>query len=729
MASVTGFFAYAVEKPKARHPPHGVINEQLIKAAIDEERALVEEECMVAADAAGSSAAQMSVKDLQAQLARRPVWEDVTHDRLTSLTLSFRSLAAIANLETLSALTTLRLDNNSIAVIEGLSSLVNLTWLDLSFNSITKIEGLDTLTKLTDLSLANNRIEEIRGLDKCESLEFLSLANNRLARVAQAQALRPLPKLRAVAIMGNPACAAEDDYRAQLLMWLPRLEWVDFKAVSPAQHQAAVDAEAQLPEGLVRREKAQEEAAKHEAETAAQRREQLAHGLHHLAALWDRMSGKRRGRIVAVSREERAADDDDVGAAVRASGAGALLGGSLALGEDADGESASEDEDEDEETAALSRKERERILRLPGVRIRWGIYSRTVQEIVSQGLKRAGAVARRIQAETAAADAALDSVRATASAEASAKLATFLQGLKRLQRQLTAGASLKAEPAAPEAAAARARVNHQRGADQPLSAAAAAAAIDRFRRENDELREALLVAELRANEQATEVIGRFEVQHTTLATERGEAIDLVLREAEVAEKRFAGEVRGLVLSMVERLAAGQPIAAERGSLSLECIRDGQTLARFGVPSTRERPDVEGDGPGGAGARDAADGAAAEPGAASGASASSAGDAGSAAGDSADRVLVQPQELCEDLASLLEDKELADSALSDAEAARMEQLLAVSDACKAWQKSDKDRVVMRRRKAELRATRERCEEIAAVWEANRDELEALMALDV
>lgn len=40
-----------------------------------------------------------------------------------------------------------------------------------------------------------------------------------------------------------------------------------------------------------------------------------------------------------------------------------------------------------------------------------------------------------------------------------------------------------------------------------------------------------------------------------------------------------------------------------------------------------------------------------------------------------------------------------------------------------------RVVMRRRKAELRATRERCEEIAAVWEANRDELEALMALDV
>lgn len=64
------------------------------------------------------------------------MWEDLTHDKLETLTLSFRSLAAIANLGSLRGLRTLRLDNNSISVIEGLDDLPNLTWLDLSFNDI-----------------------------------------------------------------------------------------------------------------------------------------------------------------------------------------------------------------------------------------------------------------------------------------------------------------------------------------------------------------------------------------------------------------------------------------------------------------------------------------------------------------------------------------------------------------------------------------------------------------
>lgn len=152
-----------------------MINEYLIKAAIDEDRALVEEELAAAADNAGSSAAQMGLKDLEAQLGevlfeteccsfwlipncgawcvrhrsrrfalrlssrlagRKPIWEELTHDKLTTLTLSYRSLAAIANLDSLVSLRTLRLDNNSIRAIEGLSALTQLTWLDLSFNEI-----------------------------------------------------------------------------------------------------------------------------------------------------------------------------------------------------------------------------------------------------------------------------------------------------------------------------------------------------------------------------------------------------------------------------------------------------------------------------------------------------------------------------------------------------------------------------------------------------------------
>lgn len=53
----------------------------------------------------------------------------------------------------------------------------------------------------------------IEGLDSCAALEFLSLANNRIPRVAQVQTLRSLPRLRALTMMGNPACKTEDDYK------------------------------------------------------------------------------------------------------------------------------------------------------------------------------------------------------------------------------------------------------------------------------------------------------------------------------------------------------------------------------------------------------------------------------------------------------------------------------------------------------------------------------------
>jgi protein phosphatase 1 regulatory subunit 7 len=163
---------------------------------------------------------------------RFPVWDDVTHEKLKTLSLSFRNVAAIANLESLSTMETLRLDNNRISKITGLSSLKELRWLDLSFNQIEvrvavwgfvagggdawlaqKIEGLDSLHKLTDLSLCNNRIASIEGLSGCTSLEFLSLANNLIPEVSQAQILRSLKKLRAFCMSGNPACKPESEYR------------------------------------------------------------------------------------------------------------------------------------------------------------------------------------------------------------------------------------------------------------------------------------------------------------------------------------------------------------------------------------------------------------------------------------------------------------------------------------------------------------------------------------
>lgn len=79
-----------------------------------------------------------------------PLWN------LEHLSLSYKNIIGIDNLDGMTKLTKLQLDNNIICKIENLGELKNLTWLDLSFNMITKIEGLEQLTKLTDLSLYSN---------------------------------------------------------------------------------------------------------------------------------------------------------------------------------------------------------------------------------------------------------------------------------------------------------------------------------------------------------------------------------------------------------------------------------------------------------------------------------------------------------------------------------------------------------------------------------------------
>ena len=82
----------------------------------------------------------------------QPLWE------LSHLSLSYKNIIEIDNLQAMDRLKKLQLDNNIICRIQGLDHLVNLEWLDLSFNLIEKIEGLDKLTRLTDLSLFSNNI-------------------------------------------------------------------------------------------------------------------------------------------------------------------------------------------------------------------------------------------------------------------------------------------------------------------------------------------------------------------------------------------------------------------------------------------------------------------------------------------------------------------------------------------------------------------------------------------
>ena len=71
-----------------------------------------------------------------------PIWN------LEHLSLSYKNIIGIDNLDGMTNLTKLQLDNNIICKIENLASLKNLTWLDLSFNMIPKIENLEEITVL-----------------------------------------------------------------------------------------------------------------------------------------------------------------------------------------------------------------------------------------------------------------------------------------------------------------------------------------------------------------------------------------------------------------------------------------------------------------------------------------------------------------------------------------------------------------------------------------------------
>ena len=108
------------------------------------------------------------------------IYSDINMHNVTELSLSFKRILKIANLDNLTKLEKLKLDNNMIMKIENLDSLDNIKWLDLSFNNISVMEGFGRLVNLTDLSLFNNQISMIGGLDQCKKLNILSMGKNQI---------------------------------------------------------------------------------------------------------------------------------------------------------------------------------------------------------------------------------------------------------------------------------------------------------------------------------------------------------------------------------------------------------------------------------------------------------------------------------------------------------------------------------------------------------------------
>ncbi|DAZ96093.1 TPA: hypothetical protein N0F65_000641 [Lagenidium giganteum] len=150
--------------------------------------------------------------------------------KLQTLSLSFKNVFKIDNLETLRNLVKLQLDNNVIQEIEGIGHLVQLEWLDLSFNNISNIKGLDTLVNLTDLSLYNNCISKLENLEALRKLQVLSVGNNSLATTEGLLYLKCLESLRVLNLAGNPVCL-DPEYRPFLLAHLEKLQYLDYALV------------------------------------------------------------------------------------------------------------------------------------------------------------------------------------------------------------------------------------------------------------------------------------------------------------------------------------------------------------------------------------------------------------------------------------------------------------------------------------------------------------------
>mmetsp|Transcript_30910 Transcript_30910/g.35207 ORF Transcript_30910/g.35207 Transcript_30910/m.35207 type:complete len:534 (+) Transcript_30910:75-1676(+) len=169
--------------------------------------------------------------------------DDMPFSEVKVLSLSFKNIIHIKNLDGFQKLEKLQLDNNLIGTIENLGHLVNLKWLDLSFNTISSISGLENLVNLTDLSLFSNEIKKLENLEKLTKLNVLSIGNNYLDNYETlADYLRGFKHLQVLNIAGNPFTKTNsDDYKKYILAHLRYLKYLDYFIIDEAELAAAKD--------------------------------------------------------------------------------------------------------------------------------------------------------------------------------------------------------------------------------------------------------------------------------------------------------------------------------------------------------------------------------------------------------------------------------------------------------------------------------------------------------
>jgi len=134
--------------------------------------------------------------------------------------------------------------------------------LDVSGNELEDANGLAELPALQDLGLARNKLQALEGpWQELGELQRLDLSGCRLASAKALEALRDLPKLRALEVRENPFCEAlEAGLRTEVLICHWRLTSIDGQPVTPEELESARQLNVQRAEEAARA-RAEEEAA------------------------------------------------------------------------------------------------------------------------------------------------------------------------------------------------------------------------------------------------------------------------------------------------------------------------------------------------------------------------------------------------------------------------------------------------------------------------------------
>eukprot|EP01062_Namystynia_karyoxenos_P002999 TRINITY_DN11048_c1_g1_i1.p1 TRINITY_DN11048_c1_g1~~TRINITY_DN11048_c1_g1_i1.p1 ORF type:complete len:751 (+),score=230.90 TRINITY_DN11048_c1_g1_i1:93-2345(+) len=164
-----------------------------------------------------------------------------------SLDLSRNELTQLSGLQPFSALTSLNLTHNRLHVLQGMP--LNLVRLHVAHNQLTTLDGLFALPHLQELDASHNRLTELRGmprgsplavlrvshnrlpnaagLEQCMHLHTLDLGHNCVCRLADLEPLAACPRLRSLALAGNPLCDSGGYNRLSVAQLLKGLSLLD----------------------------------------------------------------------------------------------------------------------------------------------------------------------------------------------------------------------------------------------------------------------------------------------------------------------------------------------------------------------------------------------------------------------------------------------------------------------------------------------------------------------